>query len=105
MFKRYFVCTIPLLISFALAGCIYVPRTKVVDDPECESVRRSMVLEEKKISELQKCSDSGCVAVLVGAGIVSATSAVISGSIAVVGNAVYWVEREKTCRRNQSLSS
>jgi hypothetical protein len=64
-----------------------------------------MVLEEKKISELQKCSDSGCVAVLAGTGIVSAATAVVSGSIAVVGNVVYWVERERTCRRNQSPSS
>jgi hypothetical protein len=61
-----------------------------------------MVLEEKRISELQKCSDSGCVAVLAGAGVVSAASAVISGSIAVVGNVAYWVERERNCSRRQS---
>jgi len=64
-----------------------------------------MVLEEKKISELQKCSDNGCVAVLLGTGIVSAATAVISGSIAVVGNVVYWVERERTCIRSKSLNS
>jgi hypothetical protein len=64
-----------------------------------------MVLEEKKITELQNCSDNGCVAVLVGTGFVSAASAVISGSIAVVGNIVYWVERERACNKNQAINS
>ncbi len=34
---------------------------------------------------------------LVIAGAVSATSLVISGSIAVVGDAVYWLERRSRC--------
>jgi hypothetical protein len=34
---------------------------------------------------------------LVALGAVTAASAVISGSIAVVGNAVYWFERQGRC--------
>ena len=37
------------------------------------------------------------ISVLVIAGAVSATSLVISGSIAVVGDAVYWLERRGRC--------
>jgi hypothetical protein len=34
---------------------------------------------------------------LVATGVVAATSAVVSGSIAVVGNVVYWFERQGQC--------
>ncbi|HTF95753.1 MAG TPA: hypothetical protein VL995_06460 [Cellvibrio sp.] len=34
---------------------------------------------------------------------ITATSAIISGSIAVVGNTMYWLERQDTCPFNDSL--
>jgi hypothetical protein len=33
----------------------------------------------------------------VGLGVVAVASAVVSGSIAVVGNVVYWLERQGQC--------
>jgi hypothetical protein len=33
------------------------------------------------------------------AGVTAAASAVVSGSIAVVGNVVYWLERQGRCER------
>jgi hypothetical protein len=38
------------------------------------------------------------VALLVAAGVVAAASAVVSGSIAVVGNVVYWIEQQGQCK-------
>jgi hypothetical protein len=92
------------MFSFAVAGCIYVPRTKVVDDPGCQSVRRSVVLEEQKISNLQQCTNNGCLGQLISVGIISAASVVVSGSIVIVGNVVYWIEREKKCVSDKSLT-
>jgi hypothetical protein len=43
------------------------------------------------------CRDEGCVAGLVAAGIVSAASAVITGSVVVVENMVSWLERRGHC--------
>lgn len=87
-------------LCLLLTACIYVPRTRVTPDTECQGVQKSMVIEEQKIASLQSCNQSNCVGVLVAAGIVTAASVVVSGSIAVVGNVVYLVERESKCLRN-----
>ena len=88
-----------LLLCLMLTACIYVPRTRITPDPQCQGVQKSMVLEEQKIEALHSCNHSNCVGVLVSAGVVAAASVVVSGSIAVVGNVVYWVERESKCLR------
>jgi hypothetical protein len=88
-----------------LAACIYVPRTRITDDPQCQGVQKSMVIEAQKIESLKGCNNKNCVGLLVSAGIVAAASVVVSGSIAVVGNVVYWVEREGKCLLNQSQNS
>jgi hypothetical protein len=94
-----------LFSCLLLAACIYVPRTRIAEDPQCQGVQKSMVIEAQKIESLQGCNHSTCVGVLVSAGVVAAASLVVSGSIAVVGNVVYWVEREGKCLRNQSQDS
>ena len=46
----------------------------------------------------QRCSGDGCVALLAATGAVTAATAVVSGSIALVGNVVYWFERQGQCK-------
>lgn len=58
-----------------------------------------MALEPVQIAAIQGCSNSGCVALLVAAGATAAASAVISGSIVVVGNVAYWFEKQGRCKR------
>lgn len=91
-----------LLLCLTLSACVYVPRTKIADDPECQGVQKSMVLEEQQVTVMQGCTNNSCLTVLAGAGLVTAASVVVSGSIAVVGNVVYWVERESKCARKPS---
>ncbi|MBX3623147.1 MAG: hypothetical protein KF891_24530 [Rhizobacter sp.] len=95
MKKTLAALTAPLL----LAACVVVPRTDIVFDDECKILRRTMVLDVQQIGVFGGCSNDGCVTLLVGAGVVAAASAVVSGSIAVVGNAVYWLERQGRCFR------
>jgi hypothetical protein len=87
-----------LAIVALLAACVVVPRTDSVYDHDCQMLRRQMTLEVQQIGAFGGCSNDGCVALLVGAGVVAAASAVVSGSIAVVGNVVYWIERQGQCR-------
>ncbi len=82
-----------------LQACVVVPRTDSVYDEECKYQRRQMVLEVQQIGAFGGCANDGCVALLVGAGVVAAASAVVSSSIAVVGNVVYWFERQGRCAR------
>ena len=86
----------PLAVAL-LAGCIYVPRTTSVYDENCKIYARQMTLELTQIAAFGRCVNEGCVAMLVGAGAVTAASAVVSGSIVVAGNVVYWFEKQGQC--------
>jgi len=87
------------VVSAALAGCIVVPQTREVYDPECRLMTRQMTLEAAYVGGFQRCAGEGCLALLSAAGAVTAVSAVVSGSIALVGNVVYWFERQGQCLR------
>ncbi|HEX3141856.1 MAG TPA: hypothetical protein VHQ87_17505 [Rhizobacter sp.] len=88
-----------LCVSLAslLSACVVVPRTDSVYDDECKLVRRQVVLEVRQIGAFGGCHNDGCVVLLVSYGVVAVASAVVSGSIAVVGNVVYWLERQGQC--------
>jgi len=85
------------LSAVLLAGCIFLPRTSAVYDSDCEIYEKRMTLEVYQVGTLAGCSNEGCVALLVAAGVVSTASAVVSGSVVVAGNAVYWLEAKGQC--------
>ena len=88
-----------VLTAGALSACIVVPQARDVYDPECQTTTRQVTLETAYIGGFHHCAGDGCVAMLAAAGFVTAASVVVSGSIAVVGNAVYWLERRGRCVR------
>lgn len=95
-------CRAPLaalgaLGALTLAGCIVVPRSAEVYDPKCRTYVKQIVLETEALGAIGGCRNDGCTALLAAMGIVSAASAVVSGSVAVVGNIAYWVERRGQC--------
>ena len=89
-------------LAALLQACIYVPRTTGVYDPECQIVAKQMVLDVVQVGSIQGCSNEGCIALVVAAGVTATASAIVSGSIAVVGNVVYWMERQGQCRKVQA---
>lgn len=82
-----------------LQACMVLPRTTQVFDPACQVFSNHMVLEAVQVAAIHQCANQGCVALVVGAGIVSAASVVISGSIVVAGNIAYWFEKQAQCRK------
>lgn len=85
-----------------LAACVMVPKTTYRYDAECQVVARHMTLEPVQIAAFGGCSNSGCASLLAVAGVTAAASAVVSGSIAVIGNVVYWLERQGQCRGREA---
>lgn len=83
--------------ALALSGCMAVPRTVVVDDPECRAPMRRMVLDEVQVGTIAGCANQGCVVLLVGVSAATAASYLVSGAIMVVGNVAYEVERRVQC--------
>ena len=86
-----------LATAVLLAGCVMLPVTVAAYDPACGTVAKQMTLQPVQLAAIQGCSNQGCAALLVGAGATAAASVVVSGSISIVGNIVYWLERLGTC--------
>lgn len=82
-----------------LTACVFVPRTTQVFDRDCQVVSNRMVLEPVQIAAIQRCSNDSCIAFVVAAGVTAAASAIVSGTIVVVGNVAYWFEKQSNCRR------
>lgn len=89
--------TASLALAAALSGCVLVPRTAEVYDPQCRTYVKQVVLQEVEIGTLGGCYNEGCAVLLASLGVVAVASAVISGSVAIVGNIVYWAERQGQC--------
>jgi len=87
------------LACLALQACVVVPQTRDVYDPECMVMKRQMTLEVAALGSFQSCGGDACMAMLVALGAVTAATAVVSGSVALVGNMVYWFERQGQCAR------
>lgn len=85
-------------VALSLWGCVYAPRTVSVYDPDCQIVTRHMVLDGQQVAAIAHCHNEGCLALLVTMGAVSAVTAVVSGSVVVVGNVVYWFEKRSQCK-------
>lgn len=83
----------------ALSGCIYLPVTTQVYDADCRIQARQMSLQPVQLAAVSGCSNRGCVAILAAAGVTAAASAVVSGTLVVVGNVAYWLERQGRCLR------
>lgn len=93
--------TLTLGLAAVLQGCVYVPRTTQVFDPGCQRVSNHMVLQEVQVAAIHSCANEACIALVVGAGIFTAASVVISGPIVVAGNVAYWFEKKVQCQRAQ----
>lgn len=89
---------LPWLCAGLLPSCIVVPRTIEVYDPECQVVARHMDLQTVQIGYISRCSNEGCAALIVAAAATVAATAIISGSIVVIGNTVYWFEKQGRCK-------
>jgi hypothetical protein len=91
--------TIPLVL--ALSACVYVPR--VEEDrasSNCNTYTKSLTLEKIEVHRnlSVRCNNEECLAALLAtATVVSAGSAIISGSIVLTGNTVHWLEYQGTC--------
>ena len=87
-----------LLAVPLLSACIVVPRTVMTYDPACRIVAREMTLQTVQVASIGSCANQACVTLVAAAAITGLASTVVSGSIAVVGNAAYWIERQGQCQ-------
>ena len=74
-----------------------VPHTVMTYDSTCRMVVRQMTLQPVQVASIGGCANQACVTLVAAAAVTGLASTIVSGSIAVVGNAVYWIERQGQC--------
>ncbi|HEY9026300.1 MAG TPA: hypothetical protein VIP05_18530 [Burkholderiaceae bacterium] len=79
------------------AGCVIVPVQMEDYDPGCRLVTHHIELQPVVLGRLNACSGQGCEALVLASLGVTAVSAVVSGSIAIIGNVAYWAEHRAGC--------
>ena len=94
--RKLIAHTLYLLIAL-LGGCVYFPKTTSEYDEKCLVYQRHMTLAVQQVGFVAGCRGESCLGALVFVGAVSASTAVVSGSVVVVGNVVYWMENRGRC--------
>ena len=76
--------------SGIMGGCLFLPQSTT-------RYENHMTLQAYQVAAFGGCRNEGCAELLVLAGAVSAASFVVSGSVVVVGEVVYWLEAKGRC--------
>jgi hypothetical protein len=86
--------SLALTASVLVAGCVSTAREVEYYDADCEIQSRKMVLDVQRLGNLNCTQSRECLATTL---VIGAGSTIISGSIVLVGNTVYWLERVGKC--------
>lgn len=90
---------IPLIFIFSVCcSCVVTPRSVEYTDDKCGRLSKRYVLDVHEVESFPvHCINFHCEAeamLLIGVAVVSA---IVSGSVVVVGNTVHWLEEQGSC--------
>jgi len=89
--------------SVLLCACVVTPKKVATYDEKCKVAMQKIELtvEQTEIFNDMHCSNDDCELDFVGdiasAVFTTSVSAIVSGSIALVGNTIYWLELQGEC--------
>jgi hypothetical protein len=94
-----------------IASCVVKPKQVAGFDYECDIVTRKieLTLEQQKNIHKINCQNEECkidlVAELASSIIIVPLSAIVSGSIALTGNTLYWLEEKGRCLSSKKATA
>lgn len=92
-----------ILLSSSVGACVVVPKKVASYDGKCMVSTQKIELTMEQIQTFNDidCFSKSCKSELTGAlltsTLVATTSAIVSGSVALIGNTLYWVESQGEC--------
>jgi hypothetical protein len=92
-----------ILFSSTACACVVVPKKVASYDEKCmvSTQKVELTMEQAQTFSDIDCINNDCKMEFVGAiassALVTTTSAIVSGSIALVGNTFYWLESQGGC--------
>lgn len=87
-----------LLATVMLSGCVFFPRTTPSYTGDCQIVEQRLTLDSVPVRlGSGGCTGEACLLILAVYGGVTAGTAVVSGSVVLIGNTLYWLEKKGRC--------
>ncbi len=92
-----------ILLSSTVYACVIVPKKVASYDEKCMVSTQKVELTMEQVQTFNDidCINNNCKLEFVGAiatsVVMTTTSAIVSGSIALVGNTLYWLESQGEC--------
>jgi hypothetical protein len=80
-----------------LSGCLVLPKVDMNQPVPCPLVTREVTLDTVQLGRISHCYGDACLLQLTAGTVVFAASALVSGSVALVGNTIHWIERTSKC--------
>ena len=91
-------------IFFTLCSCVVMPKVTHEYDEDCTVVKKKVELSVDQLQMFNQLHCSGShecksqfLGQVVGIALILPISAIISGSIAVIGNSIYWLNEQGKC--------
>ena len=97
MFRALGKCATIIGPALLISACVYYPTRVEVYDSDCSIKTRKLVLAVLPSNSVGWCSSGSAGACLAAIAAVGPVTAVVSGSIVVIGNTLYWLEKEGPC--------
>jgi hypothetical protein len=88
-----------LLVGSSLSACLVLPKVDMNQPVPCPLVTREVTLDTVQLGHIGHCYGDACLLQLTAGTVVFAASALVSGSVALVGNTLHWIERVHKCGR------
>lgn len=91
------------LLSSTVSACVVVPEKVASYNEKCmvSTQKIELTLEQAETFDDTTCTNNDCewdlMEEVASAALLTTTSAIVSGSIAVVGNTLYWLESQGEC--------
>lgn len=102
-FPRLFSRSLLVFLSSTMCACMVVPKQVATYDKTCMVATRKIELTVEQVDNIRhvNCNNDYCyldiAEEITSSALVLTTSAIISGSIALAGNTLYWLERQGNC--------
>jgi hypothetical protein len=84
-------------MTLMLSGCLVLPKVDMNQPVPCPMVTREVTLDTVQLGHIGHCYGDACLFQLTAGTVIFAVSAVVSGSVALVGNTLHWIERTGKC--------
>jgi hypothetical protein len=83
--------------TVTLSGCLVLPKVDMNQPVPCPLVTREITLDTVQLAHIEHCYGDACLLQLSTGAVVFAASLLVSGSVALVGNTIHWIERVGKC--------